>query len=84
MLVEVITHNVTDGAAPTDEDVNDWIDAYGITFPVLRDDADDSNFWTYSDGAFPTKVLLDHDDVIAISHSDVAESDIEDLLSDYN
>lgn len=83
MLLEVIVSNTTDGAPPTPEGVADWIDTYGLTFPVLRDEAGDPNLWTYCDGGLPTKVLVDHGMVIDISHADVQEPDIEKLLAKY-
>ena len=81
MLVEVMVSNTTDGAPPTVEGVNQWVGDYGMTFPVLRDEDGDPNLWTYCDGGLPTKVLVDHGEVIAISHADVQESDIEKLLA---
>ena len=83
MLLEVMVSNTTDQAPPTAEGVSKWIDTYGLSFPVLMDEAGDKNLWTYCDGGLPTKVLLDHGSVIAISHADVQEPDVEKLLAKY-
>jgi len=83
MMMEVIVSNTTDQKPPTPEGVDDWIKTYGLTFPVMRDEDGDPNLWTYCDGGLPTKVLLDHGDVISISHADVQEPDVEKLLAKY-
>lgn len=83
MMLEVIVSNTTDGKPPTEEGVADWIDTYGLTFPVMMDEAGDKNLWLYCDGGLPTKVLVDHGAVISISHADVQEPDVEKLLAKY-
>lgn len=83
MLVEVLIEN-NDRVQPTVPDLGEWADTYKMTFPVLQEEEGEGNFWLYSDGGLPTKVLLDHGSAIDISHKDFNEPEIEDLLSKYN
>jgi len=79
MMMNVMIEN-NDHVTPSVEDLADWADNYGMTFPVVADDGG-TEFYKYTTGGLPTMVLLDRGMLITTSKGDwVEESNIEDLL----
>ncbi len=81
MLIEAIIEN-NESVTPTQDDLVDWADNYGMTFPVVADDGA-SVMWRYSDGGLPTLVLIDHGMVLDSVNEGAHESEIDALLSKY-
>lgn len=81
MVLEVIIEN-NDNVTPSQEDLVDWADNYGLTMPVLADDGA-SVMWRYSSGGLPTIVLIDRGMVLSSVDEFAHEAEIEALLSKY-
>ena len=81
MLLELIIEN-NQNEPPTQEDLVDWADNYGLTMPVLSD-GDETVMWRYSSGGLPTLVLIDHGMVLESVDEGAHEAEIDALLSKY-
>ena len=59
ILIDVVIENER-GKAPSTQELADWADKYGMTFPVLSDK--ESVIWSYAEGnsiGLPFKILMD-------------------------
>lgn len=76
ILITALDGNDTD-------DLKGWADEYGLTHPVVGD-GDGAFFWDFSQrNAWPMVVLLDRGMVIASVDEGAGESQVDELLSQY-
>jgi peroxiredoxin len=81
MVLEVIIEN-NESVTPSQDDLVEWADKFGLTMPVLADDGA-SVMWRYSSGGLPTIVLIDRGMVLSSVDEFAQEPEIEALLSKY-
>jgi len=78
MLINVVIEN-NRNQPPSESELYDWADKYGMTFPVLSDE--DGVIWNYAEGGsvgLPFKVLMD--DGAEIVSKNPRDRDIEQTL----
>lgn len=78
MMITAITNNM-EGGTPTVEDLQEWADTYGQTFPVVDGSA---QYWNFGSGGLPTKVLIGRGMVIDSIGEWPEEAEIEALLEE--
>jgi hypothetical protein len=65
------------------EDLAAWADEYGLDHPVVGD-GDGTFFWDFSkNSAWPMVVIIDHGMVIVSADEGWSESQIDELLAQY-
>ncbi|MFN7144603.1 MAG: peroxiredoxin family protein [Myxococcota bacterium] len=80
MLLETIIEN-NEYEAPSEDELLEWADEYGMTMPVLAD-PNGATMWSFgADGGLPFMVLFDRGMVIE-NTGYLSESDIEALLAE--
>jgi len=79
MFLEVMIEDVNGGEVDQDE-LNQWVDQYGLTMPVISDPSS-STMWSFASGSvgLPYTVLLDKGAVV-VSANHPTEADIDQLL----
>ena len=78
MLINVVIENER-YKAPSEEELADWADEHGMSFPVLSDE--DQVIWDYAEGGsvgLPFKILMD--DGAEIVSKNPRDRDIEQTL----
>ena len=80
MLIDVVIENER-SKPPSEKELADWADTYGMTFPVLSDE--DGVIWNYAEGGsvgLPFKILMD--DGAEIVSKAPRDRDISSTLAD--
>ena len=82
MFLEVMIEDNNGGTVDQDE-LNEWVDTYGLTMPVISDPGS-TTMWSYANGGsvgLPYMVLLDRGAVVEeIGNPQI--SDLDALLGD--
>lgn len=81
MVIDAIIEN-NDSESPSQDDLVEWADTYGLEIPVVAD-AGSGVLYSYATGGvgLPYKVLIDRG--MVITHvGDATDADVEALLSE--
>lgn len=70
------------GSTPSQGDLEDWADAFGLTIPVVADPGFNTMWDLGGNGNLPFMVLFDRGVVVDMAGNFVEESDIQRLLRD--
>ena len=74
--------NDNDYEVPDTADLQGWADNYGLTSPVVADDAGVGNRYE-ADGYIPSKTLLGPGAEVLVADGSISESTIEEALTSY-